>query len=54
MNRAANNVGWGALVRAVPSGVLGTLKNILIEHKEITADDLKRQAYKTWGIILQI
>ena len=48
MTRDTNTFGWGILVRTVQVGQTEN-KNILVDHKDITAEDIKRQAYKTWG-----
>ena len=49
VTKDATNFGWGALVRAIPSNDAGGVKNILIDHREITLEMIKKQAYKTWG-----
>ena len=48
MTRDTNTFGWGMLVRTVQVNE-NTQKNILKDHKDISAADIKRQAYKTWG-----
>ena len=48
MTRDTNTFGWGILVRTVQVNA-NTQKNILKDHKDISAADIKRQAYKTWG-----
>ena len=49
VTKDATNFGWGALVRAIPSDDAGGVKNILVDHRDITLDMIKKQAYKTWG-----
>ena len=48
MSRDTNTFGWGILVRTVHVGQT-ELKNILVDHKDITAEDIERQAYQTWS-----
>ena len=48
MTRDTNMFGWGILVRMVQVGN-NQYKNILVDHKDVTEIDMKRQAYKTWG-----
>jgi len=40
--------GWGPLVRVIPVSDTET-KNLLKEHRDISEEDIKKQAYKTWG-----
>ena len=47
MTQDADVFGWGGLVRAVPTAPNET-KDLLIEHKMITAAQMKRQAHITW------
>lgn len=49
MRRDSNNFGWGALIRAIPEADANTNKNLLKDHKVLTEEHMKRQAYKTWG-----
>jgi len=49
VTKDATNFAWGALVRAIPSDAAGGIKNILIDHRDITWEMIKKQAYKTWG-----
>ena len=49
VTKDANTFGWGLLVRAIPSDGNGETKNILIDHRDITFEMIKKQAYKTWG-----
>ena len=48
MTRDTNNFGWSSLVRTIQTGP-NEFKNLLRDHKNITMEDMKRQAYKTWG-----
>ena len=45
VTKDANNFGWGALVRAIPSDNAGGTKNLLIDHWDITIDMIQKQAY---------
>ena len=47
MTQDADAFGWGALVRSIPVGNNQT-KDLLIEHKSITEEQIKRQAHITW------
>ena len=47
MTHDADAFGWGELVRSVNVGNNQT-KDILIEHKMITLEQIKRQAHATW------
>ena len=47
MTQDADAFGWGALVRSVVTGNNQT-KDLLIEHKMITLEQIKRQAHVTW------
>ena len=49
VTKDANTFGWGSLVRAIPSDDNGDTKNILVDHRDITFNMIKKQAYKTWG-----
>jgi len=49
VTKDANNFGWGALLRAIPSDDAGGTKNLLIDHRDITLEMIQKQAYKTWG-----
>ena len=49
VTKDANTFGWGALVRAIPSDANGETKNILVDHRDITFEMIKKQAFKTWG-----
>jgi len=49
MRRDSTNFGWGALIRAIPEADANTNKNLLKDHKVLTEEHMKRQAYKTWG-----
>ena len=48
MTRDTNTFGWGILVRYIQVGP-NDFKNILVDHKDIAKEDVKRQAYRTWG-----
>ena len=48
MTRDTNTFGWEILVHMVQVGN-NQYKNILVDHKDVTEIDIKRQAYKTWG-----
>ena len=48
ISRDTNTFGWGILVRTVYVGQT-EFKNILVDHKDITAEDIERQAYQTWS-----
>ena len=48
MTQAADAFGWGELVRSVITGNNQT-KDLLIEHKMITLEQIKRQAHVTWA-----
>jgi len=49
MRRDSANFGWGALIRAIPAENANDLKNLLKDHKLITEEHMKKQAFKTWG-----
>lgn len=49
MRRDSNNFGWGRLIRIIQQNDENTTKNLLKDHKVITEEHIKRQAYKTWG-----
>jgi len=49
MRRDSNNFGWGTLIRAIPAENENVVKNLLKDHKIITEEHMKRQAFKTWG-----
>ena len=40
--------GWGSLVRLIPVSATDT-KNMLKDHRSISEDDIRRQAFITWG-----
>ena len=48
MSQDANNFGWGRLVRHVQVSDTD-FKDLFKDHKDITAEHIKKQAYKTWG-----
>ena len=41
-----NNFGWSPFIMQVQSGANG-FKNLLKEHKDMSLEDMKRQAYKS-------
>ena len=45
MRRDSNNFGWGHLIRAIPQVDESTTKNLLIDHKVITKEHMKKQAF---------
>ena len=47
MSRDTNTFGWGVLVRHLHVGP-NEFKNILVDHKDITKEDIKHQAYRNW------
>ena len=49
VTKDANTFGWRSLVREIPSDGNGDTKNILVDHRDITFDMIKKQAYKTWS-----
>ena len=48
MSQDANNFGWGKLVRHVQVSATDH-KDLFKDHKDITFEHIKKQAYKTWG-----
>ena len=48
ITRDTNTFGWGMLVHTIQVRN-NEFKNILVDHKDITESDIKRQAHKTWG-----
>jgi len=49
MRRDSTNFGWGSLIRAIPTDNANDIKNLLKDHKLITEEHMKKQAFKTWG-----
>ena len=49
VTKDANDFGWGALVRAIPSDNARGTKNLLIDHRDITLEMIQKQAHTTWG-----
>ena len=48
MSQDANNFGWGKLVRHVQISITDH-KDLFKDHKDITFEHIKKQAYKIWG-----
>ena len=49
MRKDSNNFGWGALIRVIPEADANTTKNLLKDHKMLTEQHVKKQAFKIWG-----